>query len=118
MKNPFLDFQTVSHKKQEIPLNRIVRARQEAMHRILGGYLSLVEAEAKDFVWRVEQSRVLKTYDAAVKRIQGIHYDQDDIVRVPAVAGKRADPHGHLAGLGTFPGCSRDADLRRPPASG
>jgi hypothetical protein len=79
MKNPFLDFQTVSHKKQEIPLNRIVRARQEAMHRILGGYLSLVEAEAKDFVWRVEQSRVLKTYDAAVKRIQGIHYDQDDI---------------------------------------
>ena len=79
MKNPFLDFQAVSHKKQEIPLNRIVRAKQKAMERILGGYLALVEAEAKDFVWRVEQSRVLKTYDAAVKRIQGLQYDQDDI---------------------------------------
>jgi hypothetical protein len=79
MRNPFQDFQAVHYKEKEIPLQQIVRAKQEVVERILGGYLQIVEAEAKDFVWLVERSRVLKTYNAAVESIQGFHYDSDDI---------------------------------------
>ena len=79
MKNPFRDFHAVDYQKKEIPLERIVRAKQKVMEHILDGYLHIVETEAKDFVWLVEHSRVLKTYNTAVKRIQGLHYDQDDI---------------------------------------
>jgi hypothetical protein len=79
MKNPFLDFRSIPYEKKEIPLERIVRAKQEIMDRILEGYLRLVEEEAKDLVWLVEQSRVAKAYNAAVKSLQEIEYDQDDI---------------------------------------
>jgi len=79
MRNPFQEFQTVSFKKKNLPLSRIVRAKQDVMAHILEGYLNLVEAEAKDFVWLVEQSRVLKTYSEAVKYVQSLNYDQDDI---------------------------------------
>lgn len=79
MKNPFQEFQTVSFKNKNLPLSRIVRAKQDVMAHILEGYLHLVEAEAKDFVWLVEQSRVLKTYSEAVKYVQSLNYDQDDI---------------------------------------
>ena len=79
MKNPFGDFETVPYQKKEIPLKRIVQAKQEALAHILDGYLQIVEAEAKDFVWLVEQSRVLKTYNIAVKQIEGLRYDPDDI---------------------------------------
>ena len=79
MKNPFRDFQAVDYQKKEIPLERIALAKQKVMEHILDGYLHIIETEAKDFVWLVEHSRVLKTYNTAVKRIQGLHYDQDDI---------------------------------------
>ncbi|MGD8975211.1 MAG: hypothetical protein PVJ56_18050, partial [Desulfobacterales bacterium] len=73
MRNPFQDFQTVSFRKKKIPLSRIVRAKQEVMEHILEGYLHLVEAEAKDFVWLVEQSRVLKTYNEALHHVQRLN---------------------------------------------
>ena len=79
MKNPFGDFQAVPFQKKGIPLKRIMKANQEVMAQLLSGYLQIVEAEAQDFVWLVKQSRVLKTYNAAVEQIQGLHYDQDDI---------------------------------------
>ena len=79
MKNPFGDFQAVPYKKREIPLDRIVQAKQEAITRILKGYFQIVEAEAREFVWLVEQSRVLKTYNEAVKKIKELDYDPDDI---------------------------------------
>ena len=60
MRNPFGDFQTVPYQKKEIPLNHIVKAKNEVIASILNGYLKIVEAEAKDFVWLTEQSRVLK----------------------------------------------------------
>ena len=79
MKNPFRDFHAVDYQKKEIPLERIVRAKQKVMEHILDRYLHIMETEAKDFVWLVEHSRVFKTYNTAVKRIQGLRYDQDDI---------------------------------------
>ncbi len=79
MKNPFGDFQAVACQKKEIPLKRIVLVKQDVVNHILEGYLQIVEAEARDFVWLVEQSRVLKTYDTAVKQIQSWRYDVDDI---------------------------------------
>ena len=36
MKNPFGDFQAVPYQKKEIPLKRIVQAKQEAMHAYIG----------------------------------------------------------------------------------
>lgn len=79
MKNPFLDFRSLPYRKKEIPLEGIVRAKEEVMERILEGYIRMVEEEAKDLVWMVEQSRVVKAYNAAVKGIQELKYDQDDI---------------------------------------
>lgn len=79
MRNPFLDFQSVPYRKRDLPLNRIVRAKKEVMERIIEGYLHLVEAEVKDLVWLVEQSRVVKAYGAAVKNIRDLDYDQEDI---------------------------------------
>jgi hypothetical protein len=79
MRNPFLDFRSLPYEKKEIPLDRIVRAKQETMDRILEGYLHLVEEEVKDLVWLVEHSHVVRTYSAAVNRIRELQYDQDDI---------------------------------------
>nr|HID59373.1 hypothetical protein [Desulfobacterales bacterium] len=79
MKNPFLDFRSLPYRKKEIPLERIVRAKQEVLEHIVEGYLRLVEEEAKDLVWLVEHSRVVKAYEAALKSIRDLHYDQDDI---------------------------------------
>ncbi|MEJ2725476.1 MAG: hypothetical protein P8175_12680 [Deltaproteobacteria bacterium] len=79
MRNPFLDFHSLPYEKKEIPLDRIVRAKQEIMDSILEGYLHLVEEEVKDLVWLVEHSHVVRTYRAAVNRIRELHYDQDDI---------------------------------------
>jgi glutamate synthase domain-containing protein 3 len=79
MKNPFLDFRSISYRKKELPLERIVKAKQEIMSRILEGYLRLVEEEAKDLVWLVEHNRVAKAYEAATQNIKEVSYDQDDI---------------------------------------
>lgn len=74
-----MDFRSVHYQKKEIPLERIVKAKQEVMDRILESYFSIVEEEAKDLVWLVEHSRVVKTYDAAKESIRDLEYDQDDI---------------------------------------
>jgi hypothetical protein len=79
MKNPFLDFHAVPYQKKQMPLDRIVRARQEIMDGIVESYLQLVEEEVKDLVWLVEDSHVVRTYTAAVDRVRDLHYDQDDI---------------------------------------
>ena len=80
MINPFLDFESVPFKKKkEIPLERIVRAKEEVMDSIVQGYLKLVEDEVKDLVWLVEHSRVVKAYSAAVKSIRELQFDSDDI---------------------------------------
>jgi hypothetical protein len=79
MRNPFLDFREVPFEKKEIPLQRIVKAKEETMERILNGYLQLVEEEVKDLVWLVEHSRVVKAYSAAMKSIRELNYDTDDI---------------------------------------
>jgi hypothetical protein len=79
MKNPFMDFRSVHYQKKEIPLDRIVREKQEIMDRILESYFNIVEEEAKDLVWLVEHSRVVKTYDSAIESIRDLEYDQDDI---------------------------------------
>jgi hypothetical protein len=79
MINPFLDFRLQPHSRREIPLERIVRAKQEVMDRIVAGYLRVIEEEVKDLVWLVEHSRLLKVYKAALESIQGLRYVQDDI---------------------------------------
>jgi hypothetical protein len=77
--NPFLDFRALPYRKKEIPLDRILRNRQEIMDHILEGYVRLVEEEVKDLVWLVEESHVARTYTAAVNTVTDLHYDQDDI---------------------------------------
>ncbi len=79
MKNPFSHFRSIPYQKKEIPLDRIIQAKQESVDRILEGYLRLVDEEAKQLVWLVEQSRVAKAYEAAEQNIKEIQYDQDDI---------------------------------------
>jgi hypothetical protein len=82
MINPFEDFKKYPYKKREIPLDRIVQAKEAVMDQILEGYMKLVEEEVKDLVWLVEHSRLVKAYSAALRSVQKIDYDIDDIEEV------------------------------------
>ncbi len=79
MKNPFFHFKSVPIKKKELPLNRIVKEKQEIMQSLIDSYIKLVEQEARDLVWLVEQSRVVRAYEYALKSIENLNYGQDDI---------------------------------------
>lgn len=79
MINPFEDFKEYPYKKKEIPLDRIVRAKERVMGQIVEGYVKLVEEEVKELVWLVENSRVFKAYSSALRTIQQVDYDSDDI---------------------------------------
>ncbi len=79
MINPFEDFKEYPYKKKEIPLDRIVKAKEKVMDQIVDGYLKLVDAEVKDLVWLVEHSRVVKAYSSALRTIRELEYDVDDI---------------------------------------
>ena len=79
MINPFEDIKEYPYKKKEIPLDRIVKAKEKVMDQIIQGYLKLVDAEVKDLVWLVEHSRVVKAYSAALRTIRELDYDIDDI---------------------------------------
>jgi hypothetical protein len=79
MINPFEDFKQYPYKKKEIPLDRIVKAKEKVMDQIVDGYLKLVDAEVKDLVWLVEHSRVVKAYSSALRTIRELEYDVDDI---------------------------------------
>jgi len=79
MINPFEDFKEYPYQRKEIPLDRIVRAKEKVMEQIVKGYLKLVDEEVKDLVWLVEHSRILKAYSSALQLIQGFEYDVDDI---------------------------------------
>jgi hypothetical protein len=79
MINPFEDFKEYPYEKKKIPLDRIVQAKEKVMEQIVEGYLKLVEEEVKDLVWLVEHSRLIKAYSSALRTIQKIDYDIDDI---------------------------------------
>ncbi len=79
MINPFEDFREYPYKKKEIPLDRIVRAKEKIMDQIIEGYLKLVEEEVKDLVWLVEHSRLVRAYSAAIRTVERLDYDIDDI---------------------------------------
>lgn len=79
MINPFEDFREYPYKKKEIPLDHIVRAKEKIMDEIVEGYLKLVEEEVKDLVWLVEHSRLVRAYSAAIRTVEKLDYDIDDI---------------------------------------
>lgn len=79
MINPYEHFKDYPYKKKKIPLDRIIQTRERVMDQIVEGYLKLVEEEVKDLVWLVEHSRIVKAYSSAVRTIQKIDYDVDDI---------------------------------------
>ena len=47
MKNAFIDFQAQPFRKKEIPLERIVRAKEVVLESMMEGYLRVVEQEGK-----------------------------------------------------------------------
>jgi formylmethanofuran dehydrogenase subunit C len=77
--NPFQDFKNYPYTKKEIPLDRIVQAKEKVIEQIMEGYVKLVEEEVKDLVWLVEHSRLIKAYSSALRTIEKIDYDVDDI---------------------------------------
>ena len=58
MINPFLDFKTYREEESGIPLDRIIRTKERVMDRIMEGYIKLIEEEAKELVWLVEDSHI------------------------------------------------------------
>ena len=79
MINPFLDFKTYREEESGIPLDRIIRTKERVMDRIMEGYIKLIEEEAKELVWLVEDSHIARAYSSAYDYIRNLEYDISDI---------------------------------------
>jgi hypothetical protein len=79
MKNPFEAFEQGSVRTREIPLDAILKSKKEILATILRGYEDLLKNEAKDLVWLMQYSTVIKAYTLAEKGIEGIEYTVEDI---------------------------------------
>jgi hypothetical protein len=79
MKNPFDAFGQRSERTREIPLDTILKSKKEILVTILKGYEDLLKNEAKDLVWLMQYSTVIKAYTLAEKGIEGIAYTVEDI---------------------------------------
>jgi len=79
MKNPFEPFKGYGKREVEIPLDRIVPARQKVMKKLLEGYEAILSQGRKDFIWLVEHDTVQRAYVAAQKAIEGLDCDAVDI---------------------------------------
>jgi len=79
MKNPFEAFHNIGVRRREIPLDTILKSKEETLARILRGYEDLLRNEAKDLVWLMQYSTVIKAYGMAEKRIEELEYTAEDI---------------------------------------
>jgi hypothetical protein len=79
MKNPFEAFQQAGIRKREIPLDKILKSKEETLSKILAGYEDLLKNEAKDLVWLMQYSTVIKAYCIAEKGIEELDYTAEDI---------------------------------------
>ena len=81
MKNPFEAFRQAGAgvHTREIPLDTILKSKAETLATILKGYEDLLKNEAKDLVWLMQYSTVIKAYTLAEKGIEGIEYSAEDI---------------------------------------
>jgi len=79
MKNPFEAFQGARNQRHEIPLDQILKNKEQTLSTILAGYEELLKNEAKDLVWLMQYSTVIKAYSMAEKRIEDIRYTAEDI---------------------------------------
>jgi hypothetical protein len=79
MKNPFEAFQQAGVRKREIPLDKILKSKEETLSKILAGYEDLLKNEAKDLVWLMQYSTVIKAYGIAEKGIEELDYTAEDI---------------------------------------
>jgi len=79
MKNPFEAFHHAGVRKREIPLDTILKSKEETLSKILTGYEDLLKNEAKDLVWLMQYSTVIKAYSIAEKWMEGLEYTAEDI---------------------------------------
>jgi hypothetical protein len=79
MKNPFEAFHHAGVRKREIPLDNILKSKEETLSKILAAYEDLLKNEAKDLVWLMQYSTVIKAYSIAEKGMEGIEYAAEDI---------------------------------------
>ncbi len=79
MKNPFEGFTQSSIRRREIPLDAILRCKEERLAKIMQGYEELLRNEAKDLVWLMQYSTVIKAYGIAEQGIEGLDYQAEDI---------------------------------------
>ena len=79
MKNPFEAFQETGGRKREIPLDNILKSKEETLSKILKGYENLLKNEARDLVWLMQYSTVIKAYSIAETAMEGIEYTVEDI---------------------------------------
>ena len=79
MKNPFEAFYHAGVRKREIPLDNILKSKEETLSKILIGYENLLKNEAKDLVWLMQYSTVIKAYSIAEKGMEELEYMAEDI---------------------------------------
>lgn len=81
MINPFEEFKERGTREgsRELPLDRILKTKEETLAQILKGYESLLKNEAKDLVWLMQYSTVIKAYSIAEEAIKDLEYTAEDI---------------------------------------
>lgn len=81
MINPFEEFKGRGAREgsKELPLDKILRTKEETLSQILKGYESLLRNEAKDLVWLMQYSTVIKAYSIAEEAIKDLEYTAEDI---------------------------------------
>ena len=79
MVNPFREFYSHRGKGREIPLDRLIAAKDLILERLTAGYHKLVEEEVHNLVWLVDHGALPRAYAAAEKAITEVRFTVEDI---------------------------------------
>jgi formylmethanofuran dehydrogenase subunit C len=79
MTNPFREFESYQGRQREIPLDRIIAAKDLILDQLVIGYHKLVEDEVHNLVWMIEHGTLLRVYAAAEKAIANVGFTVEDI---------------------------------------
>jgi len=79
MVNPFREFQAHQEKGRELPLDRILAAKDLILDRLVDGYHKLIEEEVHNLVWLVDHGALPRAYAAAEKALAEVDFTVEDV---------------------------------------
>lgn len=79
MVNPFREFHAYQGGGREIPLDRIIAAKDLILDRLIAGYHKLIEEEVHNLVWLVDHGALPRAYAAAEKALAEVNFTVEDV---------------------------------------